>query len=73
MINHSKKKRVPILIVTKKATDSIKESVMKQCSNYIIIEDDNHNGTNFWISNEPNALNIPNKIYWTIEGLCKII
>ena len=73
LINHSKKKRVPILIVTKKATDSIKESVMKQCSNYIIIEDDNHNGTNFWISNEPDALNIPNEIYWTIEGLCKII
>ena len=47
--------------------------VILGCYGILNTEDDNHNGTNFWISNEPDALNIPNEIYWTIEGLCKII
>lgn len=71
LLKYSRRRNARILIVTKDITDSIRNNVVAKGYDYIAICSDGAVGTTFQNRNE--SLTIDNEIYWTIEGLMKIL
>ena len=73
ILKYSKERRKPILIVTYDITPAIEKYVMIDGVNYIILVSDKEHGTDIYCSDMKNKINIPDKEYWNIEGLCSLI
>lgn len=71
LLSNARERNTTILIVTKDITPSIKLEIINKCSNYIVISSDQKNGTIIYTEN--GSLILEDEIYWTIEGLMKII
>lgn len=71
LLSNAKERNTTILIVTKDITTSIEQEIINKCNHYIIISSDKKNGTR--IDTENGFHIFENEIYWTIEGLIKII
>ena len=55
----------------KDITTSIKQEIIEKCDHYIIISSYKKKGTK--IQTKKDSLILEDEIYWTIEGLMKII
>lgn len=73
ILKYSKERRKPILIVTYDITESIRNSVMVDGTNYIIVVSDHGGGTDIYCSGMKVKMNISGKEYWSINGLCELI
>jgi len=73
ILKYSKERRKPILIVTYDITDAIKNSVMSDGTNYIVVVSDHARGTDIYCSAMKDKINISGKEYWSIKGLCELI
>lgn len=73
LIQYSKNRRKPILVVVRDITSAIQKNVIDSRCKYIIISSDGGEGTKILTSNDSNPINIPDKIYWNVSGLCEIL
>ena len=71
LLSNARERNTTILIVTKDITTSIKQEIIEKCDHYIIISSYKKKGTK--IQTKKDSFILEDEIYWTIEGLMKII
>lgn len=67
----AKKRKLPILIITKDITDSIQKNVMTGDYDYMVVCSDGNKGS--VLKTNDDELIIPNEKLWDLGNLCKII
>lgn len=66
------KSKIPLLVVTKLVSPEARNLIQKNSEKYIIIEENNNGGTLISTPESPDGISF-NDVFWTIDGLMKIL
>lgn len=66
------KSKIPLIVVTKSVSSQARSLIQENSEKYVIIEENDNGGTLISLPESPEGIGF-NDVFWTIDGLMKIL